>query len=218
MFAPSGDSPQVRARYGIPDKPVLLFVGRLDPEKKLEEVLEAAALALHQFDFCLVIVGKGVRKKALEDQAAALGITRNVIFTGFVPEEDLPMIYHLSRCFIIASIAELLSLATLQAMASGLPVIAARAGALEELIHHGENGLLFEPGDIDGMVRSTLEIMRSEALHRQMSARSLAYSRQHDIHACVRAFENIYEYLAHEGFWEVVNESGPWVLSSTKKN
>ncbi len=218
MFTPYGDSRRVRARYGIPDKPVLLFVGRLDPEKKLEEVLDAAALALKQFDFCLVIVGKGVRKQALEDRAAALGIAGNVIFTGFVPEADLPMMYHLSRCFIIASIAELLSLAALQAMASGVPVIAARAGALEELIQHGENGMLFEPGDIDGMVRFTLEIMRNDALHRKMSANSVAYSRQHNIDECVRAFENIYEYLVYEGFWEIVDESGHWALASTKKN
>jgi glycosyltransferase involved in cell wall biosynthesis len=197
-FMPSGDSAHVRMRYSIPDKPVLLFVGRLDPEKKLEDVLEAAALALKLFDFCLVIVGKGIRKQALENRAATLGITGNVIFTGFVLEEDLPMIYHLSRCFIIASIAELLSLATLQAMACGLPVIAARAGALVELIHDSENGLLFDAGDIDAMVRCILRIMCDDTLHRQMSATSLVYSQQHDIHECVRAFENIYEYLGHE--------------------
>ena len=217
-FTPSGDSEQIRACYGIPDKPVLLFVGRLDPEKKLEEVLEAAALALNQTDFCLVVVGKGLRKGELEKRAAALGITEKVIFTGYVPEADLPMIYHLSRCFIIASIAELLSLATLQAMACGLPVIAAKAGALEELVHDRENGLLFEPGDIRGMVRCIVELMADDALWRQMRAGSLEYSQQHDIHGSVRAFESIYEYLGQQGFWELVNEPGSWVLSPAKKN
>jgi 1,2-diacylglycerol 3-alpha-glucosyltransferase len=218
LFTPSGDNGQIRNRYGIPDKPVLLFVGRLDPEKKLEDVLEAAALALKQFDFCLVIVGKGVRKQALENRAAALGIAGSVIFTGFVPEEDLPVIYRLSRCFIIASIAELLSLATLQAMASGLPVIAVRAGALEELVHDRENGLLFDAGDIGFMALCILKIMRNQATYRQMGARSLEYSRDHDIHACASAFEHIYEYLGHRGFWEVVGETGSWVLASTKNN
>jgi glycosyltransferase involved in cell wall biosynthesis len=217
LFTPSGDNGHIRVRYGIPDKPVLLFVGRLDPEKKLEDVLEVTALALRQFDFCLVIVGKGIRKKALENRAAALGIRQNVVFTGFVLEEDLPMIYQLSRCFIIASIAELLSLATLQAMASGLPVIAVRAGALE-LVHDRENGLLFDAGDIDYMVLCIVKIMRNRATYRQMGIRSLAYGRQHDIHACMNAFENIYDYLGHGGFWEVVGEPGPWVLASTKKN
>jgi 1,2-diacylglycerol 3-alpha-glucosyltransferase len=218
LFAPSGANGQIRSRYGIPDKPVLLFVGRLDPEKKLEDVLEAAAMALKKFDFCLVIVGKGICKQALENRATTLGIRENVIFTGFVPEEDLPMIYHISHCFIIASIAELLSLATLQAMASGLPVVAVRAGALEELVHDRENGLLFDAGDIDFMALCIVKIMRSPATYRQMGARSLAYSRQHDIHECMNAFENIYDYLGQVGFWEVVGEPGPWVLASTKSN
>jgi 1,2-diacylglycerol 3-alpha-glucosyltransferase len=194
-FNPSGDAGKIRDRYGIPDKPVLLFVGRLDPEKKLEEVLAAAALALKQLDFCLVIVGKGLRRSALEDLAADLGIARKVLFTGFVPEEDLPFIYKLSRCFIIASIAELLSLAMLQAMATGLPVIAARAGALGELIRERVNGLLFDVGDIDGMVRCILEMFNHDILWHNINGNNLEYVRQHDIHATVRSFERIYQGL-----------------------
>jgi 1,2-diacylglycerol 3-alpha-glucosyltransferase len=218
VFKPSVNDGRIGSRYGIPDKPVLLFVGRLDPEKRLEDVLEAAALALQQFDFCMVIVGKGIRKQALENRAVALGIAGSVIFTGFVPEEDLPMIYHISRCFIIASIAELLSLATLQAMASALPVIAVRAGALDELVRDGKNGFLFDPGDIGFMALCILKIMREEVVCSRMGQSSLTYSREHDIHACANAFEHIYEYLGQRGFWEVVGEPGPWVLASAKKN
>ena len=171
-FEPRQDSARIRARYGIPDKRVLLFVGRLDPEKKLNEVLDAVAIALQQTEFCLVVVGKGIQQPALEKRAAALRIADNVIFTGFVPEEDLPLVYHLSQCFIIASIAELLSLATLQAMASSLPVIAARAGALEELVHDQSNGLLFNVGNIDQMANCIVEAMGNEALCREMGAKS----------------------------------------------
>jgi 1,2-diacylglycerol 3-alpha-glucosyltransferase len=194
-FNPSGDAGKIRDRYGIPDKRILLFVGRLDPEKKLEDVLAATALALKQVDFCLVIVGKGLRKSALEDHAADLGITGNVFFTGFIPEEDLPFFYKMSRCFIIASIAELLSLAMLQAMATGLPVIAARAGALGELIRERVNGLLFDVGDIDGMVRCILEMFNNDTLWHSISGNNLEDVRQHDIHATVRSFERIYQGL-----------------------
>jgi 1,2-diacylglycerol 3-alpha-glucosyltransferase len=213
-FEPRQNIGRIRAQYGIPDKPILLFVGRLDPEKKLDEVLDAVAIALRRTDFCLVVVGKGIQRSALEQQAATLQITGNVIFTGFVPEEDLPMIYQLSRCFIIASIAELLSLATLQAMASGLPVIAARAGALEELVHDRENGLLFNVGDIDKMAHGMVEILGNDVLCRQMGAKSLEYSQQHDIHESVRVFESIYEYVGQQGSLERVDEPGYMALSS----
>ncbi|HEV3414959.1 MAG TPA: glycosyltransferase [Puia sp.] len=214
-FEPRQDSARIRARYGIPDKRVLLFVGRLDPEKKLNEVLDAVAIALQQTEFCLVVVGKGIQQPALEKRAAALRIADNVIFTGFVPEEDLPLVYHLSQCFIIASIAELLSLATLQAMASSLPVIAARAGALEELVHDQSNGLLFNVGNIDQMANCIVEAMGNEALCREMGAKSLEYSRYHDIHGSVRAFESIYEYIGQQGFWEIVDDPGILALSSS---
>jgi 1,2-diacylglycerol 3-alpha-glucosyltransferase len=213
-FEPRQDSGRIRSRYGIPDKPVLLFVGRLDPEKKLDEVLDAVATALRQTEFCLVVVGKGIRQSALEKRAATLRITANVIFTGFVPEENLPEIYSLSRCFIIASIAELLSLATLQAMASGLPVIAARAGALEELVHDRANGLLFKVGDIPEMAHCMVQILGDDTLCRQMGTKSLEYSQQHDIHGTVRAFESIYEYVGQQGFWEIVDDPGYLALSS----
>jgi 1,2-diacylglycerol 3-alpha-glucosyltransferase len=217
QFEPRQDGGRIRSRYAIPDKPVLLFVGRLDPEKKLDEVLDAVAIAMRQTEFCLVVVGKGIQQPALERRAATLRITENVIFTGFVPEEDLPKIYHLSQCFIIASIAELLSLATLQAMASGLPVIAARAGALEELVHHRANGLLFKVGDIHEMAHCMVQILGNRALSREMGAKSLEYSQQHDIHGSVRAFESIYEHVGQQGFGEIVNETGLLAVSSPIK-
>jgi glycosyltransferase involved in cell wall biosynthesis len=182
----------VKEKYSIPDKPVLLFVGRLDPEKKVEEVLHAVARAEKKIDFCLVIVGKGTRKTALENLAKELGITDKVIFTGFVPDADLPSLYKISRSFIIASTAELLSLATLQAMATGLPIIAVNAGALSELVHDRINGFLYNAGDIDTLVENICNIILKDDLHREMSVQSLLYSHHHDIFKTVESFERIY--------------------------
>ncbi len=191
-FSPLGDTRKIREKYSIPDKPILLYVGRLDPEKRLEDVLHAVALALRETDFYFVIVGKGIRKSALERLARELLIANRVIFTGFVPEEDLPYFYKISRCFIIASIAELLSLATLQAMASGLPVIAVNAGALPELVHDTINGYLFNAGDISAMVRCIWDIFSNDDLCRRMSEYSLEYILKHDINKSVELFEKIY--------------------------
>jgi len=191
-FNPYGDTTMVREKYFIPDKPVLLYVGRLDPEKKMEEVLYAVARAVKKTDLHLVVVGKGIRKFALEELAKELGIADRVIFTGFVPDEDLPYFYKLSRCFIIASTAELLSLSTLQAMATGLPVIAVNAGALGELVHDQVNGYLYNAGDIDAMVQGIYNIFSRDDLNRAMGLKSLEYSHYHDIFKTIESFERIY--------------------------
>jgi 1,2-diacylglycerol 3-alpha-glucosyltransferase len=199
-FNPLGDTDKIKEKYSIPDKPIILFVGRLDPEKHIEEILQAVAISIKLVDFCFIVVGKGIRKTALEELTHQLGITDNVIFTGFVPDEDLPYFYKLSRCFIIASIAELLSLATLQAMASGLPVIAVNAGALGELVKHTKNGYLFNEGDINTIVKHIESIITNDNLCREMSEKSLEYVQYHDIHGTVDSFEQLYKLQTRQSF------------------
>ena len=191
-FNPIGDTQSIRVKYGLPDKHILIYVGRLDPEKHIEEILEAVAVAVKTIDFCFVIVGKGTSKPALEQRAQKLGITESVFFTGFVPDADLPIIYRASRCFIIASIAELLSLTTLQAMASGLPVIAVNAGALPELVKDGMNGYLYNEGDIPAMVKRIGEIITRDDLYQSMRSKTLELIQRHNIHTIVDTFEKIY--------------------------
>lgn len=201
-FKPAGDQQDIRQKYGIPFGPVLLFVGRLDPEKKVEEVLKAAALAAGITAFTLVIAGRGVKSAALKALARQLGLAGRVVFTGFVPEDELPDLYRSSRCFIIASEAELLSLATLQALASGLPVVAVNAGALGELVQDGVNGYLFAPGDIQTMGQQIVKIMTDDRLCRQMSRMSLQIAPMHDLHRSAEIFESIYE--GGYGNWELL--------------
>lgn len=193
QFNPKGDAGDIRRKYLIPPGPMLLFVGRLDPEKKVEQILQAVRLASNLAYFTLVVVGRGVREGALKTMVHSLKIGHRVVFTGFVPEADLPDLYRASRCFIIASEAELLSLATLQAVATGLPVIAAKAGALQELVLDTRNGYLFEPGDIEEMSRCIVEIMTNQDLSRKMSTVSLSIAPSHDLNRTADVFEGIYE-------------------------
>lgn len=196
-FNPLGITISVKEKYSIPNKPVLLYVGRLDPEKRIEEIIQAVAVAVKTIDFYFVVVGKGARKAALQKLANNLGIADKVIFTGFVPDKDLPYLYKLSHSFIIASIAELLSLVTLQAMASGLPVIAANAGALVELVQHNKNGYLFNPGDINAIVECIKDMFTKDDLYEGMCEKSVEYSQYHDINLTVDSFERIYNRTLH---------------------
>lgn len=193
VYNPLGDTKIVRKKYNIPDKPILLYAGRVDPEKRLEEVIHAVALAVKMVDFTLVIVGKGKSKASLELLTQQLGIEDKVIFTGYVPEEDLPVFYKLSNCFIIASIAELLSLVTLQAMGCALPIIAVNAGALGELVNDNVNGFLFESGDINTIAESIYKIISNKELQNSMAKKSLEYITKHDINNTLLAFENVYK-------------------------
>jgi len=93
LFAPGADNGDLRQRYGIPAGPMLLFVGRLDPEKKLEQILKAVKLAGDFADFTFVVAGRGARSTALKTAARKLGILDRVVFTGFIPEADLPRLY-----------------------------------------------------------------------------------------------------------------------------
>ena len=193
QFNHFGAHDQVRSRYAIPPKPLLIFVGRIDPEKHIEEIIQAVALASQKIDFCFVIVGKGLRKAALESLVKKLNLSETVIFTGFVPDNDLPLLYKTSHCFAIASIAELLSLATLQAMASGLPVIAVNAGALGEIVHDLDNGLLYQSGDIPALAAHIETIFSQAGLHDKMGHRSIELAQEHDIRKTLASFEEIYE-------------------------
>ena len=193
LFNPSGDTMQIKEKYSIPAKPVLLYVGRLDPEKHIEEILQAVTIAVKKIDFCFVVVGKGISKTSLEKLSHELGITHNVLFTGFVPDNDLPYFYKLSRCFIIASIAELLSLCTLQAMASGLPIISVNAGALVELVKDKKNGYLYNEGDVIAIAQSIEDIITNDEQYTKMSNKSMEYVQQHDINKTVELFEKLYQ-------------------------
>ncbi|MEO8852409.1 MAG: glycosyltransferase [Ginsengibacter sp.] len=214
-FTPFGDTQKIKAKYNIPDKPILLYVGRIDPEKHIEEILQAVAVASKKIDFCFVIVGKGIHKKKLEQLTNELGINKHVIFTGFVPDKDLPYFYKISRCFIIASIAELLSLVTLQAMASGLPIIAVKAGALVELVKNKLNGYLYNEGDLPAMVHYIENIFTNDILYEEMSKKSLELVQQHDINKTLQSFEKVYQDYTNNNLESNPIFSSPSVL--TKK-
>lgn len=191
----AGDKDEdLKRRYGIPlDRPVLLYVGRLDYEKNVHVTFKALAKIIKECPAHLVLVGIGKDKENLEQLGLELGIKDNVSFTGFVPNDDLPVLYRSADVFVIASIAELQSIVTLEAMASGLPVIAANAIALPELCHDNENGFVFPPGDSDALAEKLRQILTDNELRARMSAKSLEIVQAHDFNRTVATYEEIYK-------------------------
>lgn len=192
-FKPTNEGLYLKHRFAIPDaKPVLLYVGRLDKEKNIDVILRALPKILSTTDVHLVLAGIGKEKPKLEALTRKLGLDNAVTFTGFVPDEDLQNVYPMADVFVIAGIAELQSIVTMEAMASGLPVIAVNAMALPELVHDGENGYLFPNGDSQMLAEKVIAILSDQARRAQMAEKSLEIIKDHDINKVIARYESIY--------------------------
>ena len=172
---------------------LILFVGRLTGEKQLDVLLQAMAALPKDLGATLEIIGDGDLRKHLEHKTAQLGLSASVKFTGYVTDEYLKSTYSRATVFVMPSTAELQSIATMEAMASGLPVVGADAMALPHLVHDGENGYLFEPGNV-AMLADRLEkvlLMPQEELDVLKSA-SLRLIQADDIQRTLTTFEALY--------------------------
>jgi len=184
----------LKKRYKIPNnKLIMLFVGRLEKEKRIDVVIDAFFQILKSVDAHLVLAGIGKLQNKLEAQAEKLGIRKNVTFTEFVPDADLQDLYHTADLFVIAGIAELQSLVTMEAMASGLPVVAVDAMALPELVHDSENGYLFPDGDSKILAERATKILLDKKLRDNMSQKSLEIIHAHDADKIADRYEAIYK-------------------------
>ncbi|QAY59393.1 glycosyltransferase family 4 protein [Microbacterium protaetiae] len=171
----------------------VLFVGRLTTEKHVDVTLEAIAKLAGELDVVFDVVGGGDQRRHLEQLTQKLGIGDRVRFHGKVPEDELRAAYTRADVFVISSIAELQSIVTMEAMASGLPIIGADAVALPHLIHDGENGYLFPPGDVDALAdRLRTVLTASDEEYLRMQQASLDGVEIHDIRRTLETFEKLY--------------------------
>lgn len=173
--------------------PVILFVGRLDREKRVDDLLHAMAQVPSDVPGRLEIVGTGSLHAEWKELAQKLGLgTNRVDFRGFLSEEALLSAYGDADLFCMPGIAELQSLATLEAMAAGTAAIAANAMALPHLVHHNENGFLHGPGDVTDLARQLTRLLRNEGLRQTMGARSREIVAEHSMERTVTKFEELY--------------------------
>ena len=204
-FSPGPRDEVLRAKYALPaGRPLVLSVGRLSPEKR-PDVLIAALGRLAGADGdgpVLVLAGTGPEEGRLRSLARHHGVADRVLFPGFIADDDLPGLYRLADVFAIASQAELQSLATMAAMASGLPVVAVDAGALAELVHAGENGFLARPGHAREIADSLDLLCRDAELRARMSKASSRIIAGHDGHRVLTRWETIYRALVSPGTGE----------------
>lgn len=184
-------------QFGGPAEPgdgfSVLFVGRLDSEKNIDELIRAIAPLP---GVRAEIVGEGTCRDDLGALAARLGITDRVRFHGLVSDADLVRAYRSAQLFCMPGTVELQSLATMEAMAAGLPVVAADALALPHLVYSGLNGFLYPPGDVDALSAHIAQIAGDPAKRVAMGEASRHVIARHDLGRTLDIFEELYRGVA----------------------
>ena len=194
-FKPGKVPEEIYHKYNLPnDRPVALYVGRVDPEKKVGAVIDAFKEAHKKVPKALlVIVGDGVDKVRLMQQVKRGGLSDDVRFLGRVLPPDLYELYRVGDVFVTASEIETQGIVLIEAAACGLPLIAVDAGAVGEVCISNRNGFLCRPRDIKEMSSAIVKILSNDRMRKEFSANSLKIANEHDFEKTLDKFENIYK-------------------------
>lgn len=190
--ASNGRVEDVEAGLHLPPRPRILFVSRLMQDKEIDVLIRAMPHVTARHPAHLLLAGRGDDRRRLEDLTDELGLRDCVHFLGFVPEADMPALYRASDLFAMAATTEVQSIPTLQATATALPVVAADAVALPELVHHGENGFLFPPGDSQAAAEAIVRILDDPEMAARMGRAGLAITAPHAETSTFDQYEALY--------------------------
>ena len=171
---------EAREKLSLGNEKILLSVGRLDPVKGFDLLLEAASLIKDYHDIKIIIIG-GNSSEDLESQklyeiATQLGISENIRFQNAVEQNVLAYYYSSADILTIPSYYESFGLIALEAMACGLPVVAMRTGGLANLITHGQTGLLVGKRSSRTFASAILTLLNNESLRFRMGQNGIEYA------------------------------------------
>lgn len=206
-FKPGKPEDRIYNTYNIEKNvPVLLYIGRVDPEKKVITVMRAFADFLYRCKSnkldklsktLFVVVGDGVDRPRLETEAKAMGIFEHMRFLGRVTGPDLAELYKLGDVFATASEIETQGIVLIEAAATGLPLIAVDAGAVAEVCRNGENGFLIKPGDVASMSAAIYRLLADKDLREKMSKKSIEIANEHSLDKTIDKFLEIYNKVCY---------------------
>jgi len=182
----------VRQKYSLPDR-YILYVGTIQPRKNIPTLLEAFNILKRDngIPHRLVIVGrKGWLYDELFARISELGRGDDVIFTGFVPDEELPAIYAGADLFAYLSFFEGFGLPPLEAMACGVPVVVSNTSSLPEVV--GDAGIAVEPGDVAAVAAAILKILTNTEFATELRERGIRRSTAFSWDRCARETLQVY--------------------------
>jgi glycosyltransferase involved in cell wall biosynthesis len=154
------DRQWVRGKYVAPHEKMVLFTGRLTPQKGVEYLIHAVPLILKRNpEAKIVIIGEGWLRDSLQTLARSMGCQDKVFFTGFLSERDLAEAMVSADVLTVPSVYEPFGIVALEGMAAGVPVVASKTGGLAEVIEHGETGILVYPRDPESIAWGVSQIL-----------------------------------------------------------
>jgi glycosyltransferase involved in cell wall biosynthesis len=191
IYTPSSEKEKSR-NTGV----MFLYIGRIDEDKNVMTLVNAMQYV--SSEVMLTIAGNGKQKESLIQLAKTLNVDHKIVWKGSISEAQMIQLYKQADCFTIMAEFEIQSIVTLQALASGLPVVGADAGALPELIHDGENGYLVGTHDAKKLGDKMNYLAAHPQIRRKMGEQSRKISLVHHKPTVLARLEELYrEVIRH---------------------
>jgi len=189
---------EAKQKYSL-NFPFILYVGTLEPRKNIPTLIKAF-YKLKKKDIInkLVITGKkGWKYKEIFETIDKLNLQNDVVFTGYVSDEDLPALYNAADLFVYPSIYEGFGLPPLEAMACGTPVITSNTSSLPEVVR--DAGIMVDPSDVNGLADAMHEVLTNESLRANMVKKGLEREEMFSWEKCARETLEVYEEVYDKG-------------------
>ena len=178
-------------KYQLP-RSYLFYVGNISKHKNVDKIIEAFKKIKSKTNYKLVIAGKlSFGSKDIKKKIKDLDLQDDVIFTGYVPEEDLPALYNGASLFVYPSFYEGFGLPPLEAMQCGCPVITSNTSSLPEVV--GNAGIMVDPNDVDELAKQMERVLTNRRLQQKMRKAGLKQAKKFSWEKCARETLKVYE-------------------------
>ena len=184
-------NPECRGCYARDDQPILIHISNFRPVKRPEDLIRILQLTKDKIDPVLLLIGDGPMRSRLEKMCREMGLCDRVFFLG--KQLSIVELLSLADVYLCTSETESFGLSALEAMSCGIPVVSSNAGGVPEVVEHGEDGFLAEPGNTAEMADRVIQLTTDSNLYDRFSnsARNKAETK-FNIHKIVNLYENFY--------------------------
>lgn len=188
-----------RSEFGFDSEDiVLIYVGRLGPEKNLSFLLHSfAGLAQAYNHVKLLLIGDGSERGSLENQVNDMGLVSRIRFTGPVPYSDLPGYLAIADAFVTASVTEVHPLSLIEAMAAGLPVLGIQSPGVGDIVENNITGYLVTE-DMAAFTATMARLVTDSGARREMGKQARQVCKKYDINNTILTTLELYQSLIRE--------------------